>query len=139
MTPNGWQFKVLIAGDCPLCAREASFLRRLDKGRGSLVLEDVTSPSFDPARYGRTQQQVMSEIHGVLPDGTVVQGMEVFRRAYGAVGWGWLLAPSGWPVVRRIFDWLYKVFAKYRLALTGRSGACAAGTCAAPGRGEQAG
>ena len=53
-------------------------------------------------------------IHGVLPDGTVVTRMEVFRRAYRAVGWGWLLAPTGWPVLKPIFDWGYEQFAKRR-------------------------
>jgi len=50
----------------------------------------------------------------------VIEGMEVFRRAYAAVGLGWLLAPSGWPGVGRLFDAAYRWFARNRLRLTGR-------------------
>jgi len=55
--------------------------------------------------------------------------MEVFRRAYGAVGLGWLLAPSRWPLLGRLFDAAYRWFARNRLRWTGRQAACAAGHC----------
>lgn len=125
-----YPFRVLIDGECPLCRREARILERLDKGRGRLVLEDITSPRFDAAAIGCTFEQVMGSIHGVGPDGRVVSGMEVFRRAYGAVGLGWALAPTGWPGLKWAFDALYRLFAANRLRFTGRSGACATGRCA---------
>jgi predicted DCC family thiol-disulfide oxidoreductase YuxK len=72
----------------------------------------------------------MGSIHGVKPDGSLVTGMEVFRRAYAAVGWGWLWSPTGWPVLKPVFDAAYRWFAKRRLALTGRKGACEDDRCA---------
>ena len=66
----------------------------------------------------------MARIHGVLADGTVIEGMEVFRRAYGAVGLGWLLAPTAWPGLRALADAGYRWFARNRLRLTGRGNAC---------------
>lgn len=125
-------FRILIDGDCPLCRHEARLLARLDRGRGRLVLEDITAPSFDPTAIGRTFEDVMGSIHGVTADGRVVAGMEVFRRAYGAVGMGWLLAPTGWPMLRPVFDRLYRWFAANRLRFTGRADACSTGRCAAP-------
>jgi predicted DCC family thiol-disulfide oxidoreductase YuxK len=122
-------FTILIDGDCPLCRQEAHLLRRLDRGRGRLGLVDIASPGFDAARYGVTFDQVMGTIHGVTSDGRVVAGMEVFRRAYAAVGWGWLLAPTAWPVLRPIVDAAYRWFARNRLRLTGRSGTCENGRC----------
>lgn len=123
-----WRFKILVDGGCPLCRREAAMMRRMDKGRGALAIEDISDPAFDPGKYGVSFERLMAHIHGVLPDGRVVTGMEVFRRAYGAVGWGWLLAPTGWPIARWVFDRLYALFARYRLSLTGRrcevDGAC---------------
>jgi predicted DCC family thiol-disulfide oxidoreductase YuxK len=124
-------FRVLFDGGCPLCRREAALLRWLDRGRGRLVLEDITAPGFDPARYGTSLDQVMGEIHGVLPNGRVVTGMEVLRRAYEAVGLPWLLAPTGWPGVKGVADAAYAWFARNRLRLTGRAD-CADGTCRAP-------
>lgn len=122
-------FRILIDGACPLCKREGDLLMRLDKGRGNLILEDIASPSFDASRYGTTFEAVMGSIHGVLPGGKLVHGMEVFRRAYAAVGFGWVLAWSDWPVLRSIANAGYKVFAKYRLRLTGRRDACEGGRC----------
>lgn len=125
-------FRILIDGLCPLCKREANLLAKLDKGRGNLLIEDIAAPSFDAARYGTTFEAVMGSIHGVLPDGKLVQGMEVFRRAYAAVGCGWVLSWTRWPVAKQLTDAAYKVFAKYRLGLTGRKDACEGGRCKLP-------
>ena len=121
---SDWRIKVLVDGACPLCRREADFWRRLDRGRGRIALVDVNSPGFEPATYGLTQELVMDQIHGILPSGKVIAGMEVFRRAYGAVGWGWLLAPTGWPLLRPLFDRVYRWFARNRVRITGRAVTC---------------
>lgn len=122
-------FRILIDGDCPLCRREGDFLRRLDRGRGRLIIDDITSPDFEPGRYGLTMDEVMGSIHGVTWDGRVLEGMEVFRQAYAAVGLGWVLAPTGWPLIRPAADAAYKVFARNRLRITNRGGACESGRC----------
>lgn len=132
--PASPTFTILIDGDCPLCKREARLLERMDKGQGRLRLVDIAAPDFDPRRFGTTLDAVMGTIHGVKADGSLVTGVEVFRRAYDAVGWGWLLAWTGWPVLRPIVDAAYVVFAKYRLRLTGRKDACTTdGRCKLPG------
>ena len=112
-----------------MCRHEANLLRRLDKGRGRLTLIDITAPAFDAAAYGTTFKAVMGSIHGVTADGRLVSGMDVFRRAYAAVGWGWLWAPTGWPLLRPVFDWLYHRFAERRLWLSGRRMVCEGGVC----------
>lgn len=122
-------FTILIDGDCPMCRHEADLLCRLDRGRGRLSLVDIASPGFDPAAMGVTMEQIMGTIHGVLPDGRLVTGVEVFRRAYAAVGWGWVWAPTGWAPLRPIADRLYAWFAGRRLALSGRRLVCEGGTC----------
>lgn len=122
-------FTIFIDGECPLCRREADLLRRLDQGRGRLVIDDLAAPGFDAGALGVTHEALMATIHGRTADGRVVTGMEVFRRAYAAVGWGWLLAPTGWPVLRPVFDALYRWFARNRLRFTRRADACASGRC----------
>jgi predicted DCC family thiol-disulfide oxidoreductase YuxK len=116
------EIAVLFDGDCPLCAREVRMLRRLDRGRGRIGFEDIAAPGFEASRYGLDQATLMARIHGVLGDGRVIEGMEVFRRAYAAVGLGWLLAPSRWPLLRPLCDAAYRGFARNRLRLTGRAG-----------------
>jgi predicted DCC family thiol-disulfide oxidoreductase YuxK len=130
---GGWQIRVLFDGDCPLCAREIRFLKRLDRGRGRIDFEDIADPGFDPSAYGLEARDVIARIHAVLPDGSVVRSMEVFRRAYAAVGLGWVMAPTAWPGVRRLADLAYRVFARNRLRWTGRSYTCERGSCDASG------
>jgi len=125
-------------GGCPLCAREVAMLRRLDRGRGKLAFDDIAAPGFDAARYSAAHVDLMARVHGVLPDGTLVEGVEVFRRAYAAVGLGWLLAPTRWPLVRPLADAAYRWFARNRMRLSGRGEVCNAERCAvhAPGKSD---
>jgi predicted DCC family thiol-disulfide oxidoreductase YuxK len=120
---------VLYDGACTLCSREIRLLERRDRGRGRIRFEDIADPSFDAGAYGLQPREVVARIHGVLPDGTVVRGMEVFRRAYAAVGLGWLLAPTGWRLLRPLTDLAYRIFARNRLRLTGRPRTCREGQC----------
>ncbi|MHC4672386.1 MAG: thiol-disulfide oxidoreductase DCC family protein [Planctomycetota bacterium] len=124
-----WQIKILIDGECPLCKREAGFLRRLDGGRQRLLIEDITTPDFDPCKYDTKMDDLMGQIHGVMPNGTLVKGVEVFRLAYEAVGLGWLLAPTKWPILKQLSDTCYTWFARNRLRLTGRARACNSTRC----------
>ena len=126
------EVRVLYDGECPLRQREISMLQRLDRGRRRIDFEDIAAPRFDSERYGLDQAQVMARIHAVLPDGSVIEGVEVFRRAYAAVGLGWLAAPTRWPVLRSAFEAAYRVFARNRLRWTGRAADCPDGMCAIP-------
>jgi predicted DCC family thiol-disulfide oxidoreductase YuxK len=124
---------MLYDGECPFCIHEMRLLSRLDRG-GRLAFADIAAPGFDAARYGLGQEEVRRFIHGILPDGTVLRGLEVFRRAYREVDLGWLLAPTGWPVLRPLADAAYLWFARNRVRLgrlLGRS--CDTGSCGTDG------
>lgn len=120
-----WEFEVFYDGGCPLCLREISLLRRWDR-RQRIRFTDIDRPDFDAAALDKTYDQLMAEIHGRLPDGTWVVGVEVFRKLYAAAGFGGVVAVSRWPGIRSALDWGYERFARNRLRLTGRC----AGTCA---------
>ena len=110
-------------------------MARLDAGRGRLGRVDIAAPDFDASRYGRSQEELMARIHGVTPDGSVVEGVEVFRRAYEAVGRGWLLSWTRLPLLRSLADAAYRWFARNRLRLTGRTADCSEDVCRpSPGR-----
>jgi predicted DCC family thiol-disulfide oxidoreductase YuxK len=126
------EITVLFDGDCPLCVREIDMLRRLDRSRGRLGLRDIATPEFRAAEHGVSHATLMARIHGVLPDGRLIEGVEVFRRAYAAVGLGWLVAPTRWPLLRPLFDAGYRWFARNRLRLTGREDVCAQDRCIPP-------
>lgn len=123
-------FEIWIDGDCPVCRWEGRAMQKLDNGRGRLRVVDITAEGFDPAAHGLSWDEVMGKIHGVGEDGSLVTGMEVFRRSYQRVGLGWLWAPTGWPVLRPVFDVLYRWFARNRWWLTGRGKwDCETGKC----------
>ncbi len=113
---NDWRFKLLYDGDCPLCQREARFLQRRNH-HGRLAFEDIAAPGFDAKLYHTTQAELMGVIHGVFPDGRIVKKMAVFREAYRAIGLGWLLAATGWPGLRWLFDLGYEWFARHRIGI----------------------
>lgn len=123
------EITILYDGDCPLCVREARVMRRLDKGRGRLGLENIAAPEFEPERYGLTFEQAMGAMHGVLPDGSLVKGLEAFQRAYAAVGRGWVMSWTALPIIKPIADAAYRWFARNRHRLTGRAEACDTDRC----------
>jgi predicted DCC family thiol-disulfide oxidoreductase YuxK len=112
-------FEVFYDGDCPICRREIALVRRLDRHR-RVQLTDIAQEDFDPAEVGRTYPELMASIHGRTPDGAWVEGVEVFRQLYSAVGLGPLFGWTQWPGIRHALDRSYTWFAKNRLGLTGR-------------------
>jgi predicted DCC family thiol-disulfide oxidoreductase YuxK len=131
---NSWTFKVLYDGECPFCRIEARWLARLNRS-GRLALEDIAAPDFDPSLYGTTLPELMGTLHGVFPDGRKTRGLETFRQAYGAVGLGWLLAPTRWPFLRPLADFCYTLFARYRVRMGGLFGrSCAGDRCSLANR-----
>jgi predicted DCC family thiol-disulfide oxidoreductase YuxK len=128
-------FEVFFDGDCPLCRREIDMLRRLDGGRGRIACTDIAGPGFDPATLGVPREQLMARIHGRLADGTLVEGVEVFRQLYSAVGFGRAVAVTRLPGMSQLLDLAYDVFARNRLKLTGR---CSDATCELPTTGRGA-
>lgn len=123
-----FDIEVFYDGACPLCMREIRMLQRKDR-RQRIRFVDIAADGFDSAAVGLSWEELMTRIHGRLPDGTLVEGVEVFRRLYAAVGFGPLVAVTRAPGVSQLLDVAYGTFAKHRLRLTGR---CADGVCQVP-------
>ena len=122
-------FTLLYDRECPFCRLEVEWLRRRDR-HGRLGAIDISADGFDPRRFGLTRQQVVARLHGICADGTVLEGMAAIRAAWRAAGLGWVMAPTGWPVLRWFADLGYRLFARYRVPLGrifGRS--CDNGVC----------
>lgn len=97
---------VYYDASCALCNGEMSNLM-LRNTEGLLVFVDASPEGFVSPVPGATRHDLMNMIHAVQADGTVVRGVEVFRLAYGAVGLGWVTAPTTWPVLRQLADRAY--------------------------------
>jgi predicted DCC family thiol-disulfide oxidoreductase YuxK len=121
-TNPSWKIKLLYDGECPLCVREVNFLRKRDAGRGLVALVDIADDNYNPDENGGVDfETAMGRIHAVLPDGRVIRDVEVFRQVYEVLGIGWIYAITKLPVVGALADWLYGIWADWRLRLTGRS------------------
>lgn len=120
-TAPSWKIKLLYDGECPLCVREVNFLKRRDAGRGRVAFVDIADDAYDPESNGGVDfETAMGRIHAVLPDGAVIQNLEVFRRVYEVLDMGWIYAITKLPMIGKIAGWLYGLWADRRLALTGR-------------------
>jgi len=126
MTP--FDLEAYFDGACPLCVREVRLLRRMDR-RGRVRFVDIAAPGFDAAAVGIPWESLMDRIHARLPDGQIVEGVEVFRRVYGALGWPRAVALTRLPGLSQTLDLAYRLFARNRLRLTGR---CHDGACRRP-------
>jgi predicted DCC family thiol-disulfide oxidoreductase YuxK len=116
-----WKIELLYDGKCPLCLREVNFLRQKDAGRGIVAFVDIADDNYLPEEHGNIDfATAMGRIHAVLPDGTTIKNVAVFRRVYEELGMGWIYAITKLPVIGSIADWIYGVWADWRLTLTGR-------------------
>jgi predicted DCC family thiol-disulfide oxidoreductase YuxK len=64
----------------------------------------------------------MARIQARTADGEWLDGVEVFRQLYGAVGLEPVMGLTRLPGVSHALEAAYDVFAKNRLRLTGRAG-----------------
>lgn len=98
---------------CALCNGEMTNLM-LRNTEGRLRFVDVSAPGFDSPPPGTTLDDLLALIHAQTADGRVLRGVEVFRHAYRAVGLGWVVEPTRWPVLGSLADKLYPVLARNR-------------------------
>jgi predicted DCC family thiol-disulfide oxidoreductase YuxK len=115
----GYDIEVFFDGQCPICLREIKLLRRWDT-ESHIRFTDIAGSEFDARSVGVAWSTLMASIHGRLADGTLVEGVEVFRRLYAAVGFSKLVALSRLPGISAAADLGYHIFAKNRLRLSGR-------------------
>jgi len=62
----------------------------------------------------------MERIHALKSDGSLIKDIEVFQEAYELIGLGWVYAPTKLPIINKLVEFLYGLWAKYRLKITFR-------------------
>ncbi|HEX9810774.1 MAG TPA: DUF393 domain-containing protein [Burkholderiales bacterium] len=88
--------------------------------RGLLRFVDASTAEFDASKYGTTHAELMRVIHGVRPDGSLVQGVDAIRLAYVAAGLGAIARLLGLPGIRQAATWAYPRIADNRYVLSRR-------------------
>jgi predicted DCC family thiol-disulfide oxidoreductase YuxK len=119
---------VLFDGACPLCRTEMQRLKLRDPDH-RLRLVDIAAPDFNAPAWGFELAALRDALHARAPDGRWMIGMAAIRHVYARVGLGWLLAPTGWPVLRPAFDRFYAWLARHRVSVSGRLLALGYGRC----------
>lgn len=118
---TSWKVKLLYDGECPLCVREVNFLTKKDRGRGIINFVDIADNNYNSQDNANIDfATAMGRIHAILPDGRVIKNVEVFRQVYEELGMGWVYAITKIPILGAIADWVYGIWADWRLKLTGR-------------------
>ena len=118
---DSYPITIFHDGNCPICRLDIENLRSRNY-EGRLRFIDIAAPDFSPTPYGMTLEEFAAQIRAQLPDGTLITGMEVFRRAYRTVGLGWIIAPANWGPLKAPADALYRFFARHRLTISRRFG-----------------
>ena len=110
----------LYDGECPLCMRETNFLKERDKF-GEIRFVDISSDDYNPKNYQNISfEKAMTNLHGILRNGDLIQGLDVLAYAYQLVGLGWVYFPIKIPIISDLLKTFYSFWAKYRLKITGR-------------------
>ena len=125
MQSETYPLTLFFDAQCPVCRREMDSLRERDDAH-RLRFADVRAADFAvPA--GTTLDRMLDAIHGRTADGRLVVGVETLRLAYRAVGLGWLIAPTAWPLLRAPSERAYLWFARHRFAMPAWLGLAALG------------
>ena len=114
-----FDIEVFYDGQCSVCIREVRLLRRRDR-HWRIRFVDIAADGFDQSSVGVAWEALTERIHARLPDGTMFEGVEVFRRVYEVLGYGRLVTLTRLPGVTQMLDLGYRWFAKNRYRFTGR-------------------
>ena len=115
-------------GDCPLCKREINFLKKITP-KDKVSFEDISEENFKEDKHGKSCSKLMAEIHAKTSDGQWLIGMDAFRAVYSYTKFSFIFNLTKLPILRQSFDFMYKLFAKNRLKLTGRSSSNQSSSC----------
>ena len=111
---------IFFDGGCPLCKREVDFLQSKNQ-RTYLIFIDINTSDFSSDLiYGITYKQAMDRINAMKSYGSVIKDIKVFQEAYSLIGLGWIYAPTKLPILDKFIEFIYGLWAKYRLKITFR-------------------
>jgi predicted DCC family thiol-disulfide oxidoreductase YuxK len=99
-------------GQCPLCAREISTLRRLQQG--GLTFADIHQQPESPDSQHPDREQMLRRLHLHRADGSWEIGLPANVRAWSHTRLGWLFRPLLWPGLFQLAGWIYRRWADRR-------------------------
>ena len=117
---NAARLTIFFDGECPLCKREVDFLQSRNQ-KSYLKFIDINCSDFCTyINHEITYKKAMERIHALKSDGSLIKDIEVFQEAYKLIGLGWIYAPTKLPVINKLIEFIYGLWAKNRLRITFR-------------------
>ena len=113
----GW---ILYDDSCGFCRRWVPFWETTLQKRGFAI-----APLQEPwvaEKLGLAPEEVLGDLRLLLRNGGRIQGADVYRHVMRRIWWATpLYLVSITPLLERVFDWCYRMFATHRYRI---SGAC---------------
>ncbi len=117
---NTAKLTIFFDGACPFCKREVDFLKSRNKEEKIKFIDINSSDLSLYLEYGITYRKTMERIHALKSDRSVIKDIKVFQEAYKLLGLGWVYAPTKLPIVDKLTEYIYRLWAKHRLKITFR-------------------
>ena len=104
--------EVYFDGACPLCRREISLYKKLDK-EGVISWVDVAN--CDPSVSGLTKNELLKRFHIRNKEGVILSGARAFFDLWKELpGWKWLGRLGRYPLIVNMAEIMYIGFLRVR-------------------------
>lgn len=109
-------------GDCPLCKIEINAMRKVDKSN-AIHWVDITQDKQALIDAGITYQDAMDRIHVIDDQQHMLTGVKGFLAVWQHLPYYRRMIPviNKVPFLLSLMEVAYRLFARYRLVLTGRT------------------
>ena len=121
-TNNNYKAVCFHDGDCPLCKIEIKAMQKIDKSN-AIHWVDITKDKQALADAGISYQDAMDRIHVIDDQNQMLTGVKGFLAVWQYLPYYRRLVPviQKVPFLLSIMEAGYRLFARYRLVLTGRT------------------
>jgi predicted DCC family thiol-disulfide oxidoreductase YuxK len=119
-------FTIYFDGACGLCRTEMMDLKAKDTSN-RFELVDIAAPGFDAPAHGLDARLVKRFLHMKDANGKLLVGVDAFGIIWQFTGHPILAFLCRWPVSKPFAKLGYRLFAKYRQAISSRL--CPQGQC----------
>ena len=108
-------------GECPLCNLEINAMKKLDK-EGKINWVDISNDEEALAKAGLTYKQTMDRMHVIDENQQLQTGVLGFLQIWKQLPYYRRLAQivENAPLLLPVLEFFYRIFAHYRLPMTGK-------------------
>lgn len=118
---NQNELKLFFDGDCPICSREMNHLKAKTQNDSMKFIDITEKDDFEKERGNLDYETAMRAMHATDEKGNKLVALDAFAVVYARSHYYILATLLNIPFLRPILDPMYRLFAKHRLLITGRT------------------